>query len=80
MVSRYSLLPAIADSGILALDIVEGSFDQQKFGTFIDSLLDQMNPWPLPNSVIIMDNCRIHKDTDLLDRIIARYTDNEAVH
>jgi hypothetical protein len=23
--------------------------------------LPQMNPWPLPRSVLLMDNCAIHK-------------------
>ncbi|KAJ7586899.1 hypothetical protein C8J56DRAFT_717751, partial [Mycena floridula] len=51
------ILPALAHNGILALDIIEGSYDQEKFNTFIESLLNQMNQWPLPNLVIIMDNC-----------------------
>jgi hypothetical protein len=70
---RYSILPAITTSGILALDIVEGSFNKVWFARFIDGLLDQMSPWPLPNSVIVMDNCRIHKCPDILDMIIAQY-------
>jgi hypothetical protein len=71
--SRYSILPALSSRGILAVDIVEGSFDTCKFSKFIDNLLDQMNPWPLPNSVIVMDNCRIHKCQDVLDKIKQRY-------
>ncbi|KAK7026959.1 Homeodomain-like protein, partial [Favolaschia claudopus] len=41
--------------------ILEGSFTTETFIDFIDGLLDQMNPFPGPNSVIVMDNCRIHK-------------------
>ncbi|CAA7260824.1 unnamed protein product [Cyclocybe aegerita] len=69
---RYSMLPAMSEEGILSFDIIEGSFNKRKFGRFIDGLLDQMNPFPMPNSVIIMDNCWIHKDPDALERIEAR--------
>jgi len=58
--------------GILAVDIVEGSFTTAKFARFIDGLLDHMNPYPGPNSVIIMDNCRIHKSNVILDMIRER--------
>lgn len=70
---RYSILPGLSLDGILAVDIIEGSFTSKKFARFIDSLLDQMNPFPGPNSVIIMDNCRIHKSDAILDMIQERY-------
>lgn len=52
--------------------MVEGSYNNSRFRRFIDGLLDQMNPWPEPNSVIVMDNCRIHKNEKVLDMIEAR--------
>jgi hypothetical protein len=70
---RYSILPALSMDGILAVDIIEGSFTSKKFARFIDGLLDQMNPYPGPNSVIIMDNCRIHKSEAILDMIRERW-------
>ena len=69
---RYSMLPALSQDGIIAVDIIEGSFNKVQFAQFIDRLLDQMNPFPLPNSVIIMDNYRIHKCPEILDMITAR--------
>ena len=33
----------------------------------------QMNPFPGPNSVIVMDNCRIHKSPMVLDMICEAY-------
>ena len=66
------MLPALSQDGIIAVDIVEGSFNKIRFAQFIDGLLDQMNPFPLPNSVIVMDNCRIHKCAEILDMITAR--------
>lgn len=70
---RYSILPALCSTGILTVDIVEGSYNHRRFLRFVDGLLDQMNPWPEPNSVIVMDNCQIHKNEEVLDMIEARY-------
>jgi hypothetical protein len=60
-------------SGILYVSIVEGSFTTAIFACFIVELLDQMNPFLGPNSVIVMDNCKIHKCPDVLEMIIERY-------
>jgi len=71
---RFSVLPALSlTEGILHVDILEGAFDTSKFLIFIERLLDQMEPFPAPNSVIVMDNCRIHKHPDIVDLIEARY-------
>ncbi|KAF8466782.1 hypothetical protein DFH94DRAFT_619471, partial [Russula ochroleuca] len=58
---RFSVLPTLSlNDGILHCDIVEGSFDSQLFYQFIERVLDQMQPYPSKNSVIVMDNCHIH--------------------
>jgi hypothetical protein len=72
IITRYSILPVLSLDGVIAVDIVEGSFNIRRFARFIDGLLDQMSPFPLPNSVIVMDNCHIHKCTEILDMITAR--------
>lgn len=70
---RFSVLPALAlNDGIIHCDIVEGSFNSDLFYTFITRLLDQMQPFPEPKSVIVMDNCRIHKHPDILNLITSR--------
>jgi hypothetical protein len=71
---RFSVLPALTlDDGIIHCDIVEGAFDSAEFHTFISRTLDQMEPFPAPKSVIVMDNCRIHKHHSILELIEARY-------
>lgn len=57
---------------MIHVKIVEGSFTTSRFYEFIEGLLDKMQPFPLPNSVIIMDNARIHKDPRILDLIEER--------
>ena len=69
---RYSVLPAMTLDGIIALDIVEGSYNTKRFKRFIRGLLDQMNVFPGPSSVIVIDNCRIHKSKDITDAIYDR--------
>jgi len=69
----YSVLPALSlHCGILHCDIIEGSFCTDTFTEFVRTLLDHMQPYPLPNSVIVMDNCRIHKHPQILQMIEER--------
>lgn len=71
---RFSVLPAISlEKGILHCEIVEGSFRSDTFAIFIQNLLDHAEPFPGPNSVIVMDNCRIHKSPFIQEMIRARY-------
>lgn len=69
---RYSILPALSLDGILHVSIIEGSFTTSRFADFIEGLLDNMNPFPGPNSVVVMDNCRIHKSDLILEMIQER--------
>lgn len=57
--------------GVIYCDILEGAFDTASFIKFIRGLLGCMQPFPLRNSVIVMDNCRIHKDPEILSTIEA---------
>jgi hypothetical protein len=67
---RFSVLPALSlNDGIIHCDIMEGAFNAELFQCFIECLLEQMQTFPSPNSVIVMDNCRIHKNPAILDLI-----------
>jgi hypothetical protein len=70
---RYSILPAISLDGILHLDIMSRSWTAEEFRKYIDVLLDQMNPYPLRNSVLIMDNASAHHFEGLREMVEARY-------
>ncbi len=54
--------------------IIEGSFNTELFILFIRDLLDKMQPFPAPNSVVVMDNCKIHKAPEIRELIESRYT------
>ena len=51
---RYSVLPTLSLNGMLECLIVEGSFNAARFYCFILSLLKWMNPFPGPNSIIVI--------------------------
>jgi len=48
-------------NGILYYTIIQGSHNARSFLDFVDGLLDMMNPFPGPNSVVVIDNKKIHK-------------------
>ena len=59
--------------GILHLAIQDCPYTAVHFNSFIEALLENMNPFPLPNSVIIMDNASIHKSPELQEMIEDRF-------
>ena len=60
---RWSILPAItADDGYIACEIYHGSFNSDRFAEFINQqVLPQMNAFPAPRSILVMDNCSTHR-------------------
>ncbi|KAG2343180.1 hypothetical protein BDR05DRAFT_860062, partial [Suillus weaverae] len=71
---RYSILPALSLNSILHLEVLDHSFSGEEFGHFISGLLDQMQPWPMPNLVLVMDNTSIHKVSGIHDMVEEWYT------
>lgn len=49
--------------------IVKGSFTSALFCQFVEGLLEKMQPFPQPKSMIVMDNAHIHKDPRVKDLI-----------
>ncbi|KIJ39961.1 hypothetical protein M422DRAFT_126362, partial [Sphaerobolus stellatus SS14] len=54
------LLPALTQDGIIFSDIKLEAYDGASFLSFLEGLLEHMNPYPAPWSVLILDNCAIH--------------------
>ncbi len=70
--AKYSLLPAISLDGILHLEVVEGAVTGTDFRRFVQGLLPLMNEWPLPNSVLVIDNASIHKVAGIREMVEER--------
>ncbi|EIN03861.1 hypothetical protein PUNSTDRAFT_77500 [Punctularia strigosozonata HHB-11173 SS5] len=67
---RYSVVAALSLSGYVSTRVVEGSVNAYEFFDFIvEEVLPRMNPYPQDQSVLILDNCSIHK-MDTLRRVV----------
>ncbi|PBK86146.1 hypothetical protein ARMGADRAFT_940960, partial [Armillaria gallica] len=66
---RYSLLPGLSLDGMVYAHIVKSSFTSTLFHQFVEGLLEKMQPFPQPKSVIVVDNACIHKDPHVQDLI-----------
>jgi DDE superfamily endonuclease len=73
---RYSLLPALSLDGMISASILKGSFTTQTFLDFIHKTLRKMNPFPSKNSVLVMDNTRIHHHPSIVEMIEQRFVCN----
>ena len=69
---RFSVLPTISLDSMIDYMVVEGAFNTKLFTMFIERLLDKMNPFPSLQSVLIMDNCSIHKVLEICKLIKSR--------
>lgn len=60
--TRWSILPALTINGYLeGTLIVQGSVTGEMFANWLEEIvLPQCNPYPGPQSVLIMDNCSTH--------------------
>jgi transposase len=67
--TKYSILPALSLDGILHLEVVENTITGNIFHWFIEDLLPHMNEWPMPNSVLVVDNAAIHKVAGICELI-----------
>jgi hypothetical protein len=62
---RYSVIPALTLDGVLAVTVIQSAVDRPVYEEFLEQLMDRMQPYPLPHSVLIADNAQIHKGGDV---------------
>ncbi|KAG0147172.1 hypothetical protein CROQUDRAFT_485239 [Cronartium quercuum f. sp. fusiforme G11] len=64
---RWTILPAVAECGMIAAMVFKGSVEHVHVEQFLKrDLLPVMNEYPEPYSVLVMDNAHIHH-TDLIE-------------
>lgn len=67
---RVSVLASLDTRGFSAWKSTTGTFTRNKFHhAFAEKVIPQLNPWPLPRSIVIMDNAKIHMFRELQDSI-----------
>lgn len=60
-VKRHSLLPLLSIKGYIALEVIQDSYNEERYLEWIEKVgLPAMNAYPLPNSVLVMDNAPVH--------------------
>ena len=70
---RQSFLPAYTIDGYEEPLIYQGSITQVIFEDWMENKILQIcNPWPGPRSIIVMDNCSIHRSQRILNMCKAR--------
>ena len=67
--TKYSILPALSLDGIIHLEVVKNAVTGNEFHQFVQGLIPLMNKWPLPNSVLIVNNSSIHKVEGICEMI-----------
>ncbi|KIM77506.1 hypothetical protein PILCRDRAFT_795832, partial [Piloderma croceum F 1598] len=73
VVTADDIVAAISVEGYVGTQVVLGSVDGDDFFEFIvEDVLPQMNPFPQDRSVLILDNCAIHKSAALCEVIEAK--------
>lgn len=69
---RVSILAACDVRGFVAWRTTRGTFTRKKFHrAFVSSVMKLLNPWPLPRSILVLDNARIHMYAELEDAVHA---------
>jgi len=69
---RWSILPALSLDGYIAVRAISGSVDGGEFFDFVvEDVLPRMEPYPSRRSVLVMDNCSIHKSDALRQAVDA---------
>lgn len=59
---RVSVVPAMDINGYFAWEILQGGLTKEIFEWFMEHrVIPQCNAWPLPRSIIIMDNASAHQ-------------------
>ena len=64
--NRISILAALDYTGFMSWKCTAGTFSRRAFNNaFSEKVVPFLNPWPLPRSIVIMDNAKIHMFQEL---------------
>jgi transposase len=67
---RLSVLAAMDAKGFFAWGHTFGTFSRKNFHeTFATKIVPYLNPWPLPRSIVILDNAKIHMYEELQELV-----------
>ena len=68
--NRVSVMAALSTEGFIGWKCTEGTFTRNTFyDAFCEKVIPHLNPWPLPRSIVILDNAKIHMFKELENAI-----------
>ena len=68
--NRVSVVAALGTKGFISWKATEGTFTRNNFyDAFCENVVPFLNPWPLPHSIVILDNAKIHMFNVLEDAV-----------
>lgn len=71
--TRISALAAFSYSGFSSWSYTKGTFTRFSFyEAFINHILPTINPYPMPNSIVVIDNAKIHMFKEFQDAIFSK--------
>ena len=63
---RRSILALLDHKGFVSWKTTEGTFTRTSFhAAILEIVIPKLNPWPLPRSILVMDNAKIHMYQEL---------------
>lgn len=67
---RISVFAACDVTGFVAWRTTRGTFSRLEFNhAFVSAVLPLLDPWPLPRSIVVLDNSKIHMYEELADAV-----------
>ncbi|CAD6951500.1 unnamed protein product, partial [Tilletia caries] len=67
---RLSCIAALSADGLFAPWAVRGSFNGDRFCSYLRTeLLPRMQPYPAPNSVLVLDNASFHRSSEVKELV-----------
>ena len=68
--NRVSVFAALDYTGFMSGKCTSGTFSRKRFHhAFSEKVVPFLNPWPLPRSIVVMDNAKIHMFKELEDAV-----------
>ena len=68
--AKVSIFAALNVNGFMSWETTRGTYTRKKFHqVFSKCVIPKLNPWPLPNSIVVMDNAKIHMYKELENSI-----------
>jgi hypothetical protein len=67
---RVSVFAALNINGFIGWDVTEGTFNRKTMHkSMVKNVIPLLNPYPLPNSILVIDNARIHMYQEWIDAV-----------